>query len=43
MEMMAGEMVTSLQQYKKMLDDETYTDSGRVKAEVQSLKGVMET
>jgi hypothetical protein len=37
---MAGEVGTSLAQYKKMLDDETASESGNMKAEVQSLKTV---
>jgi phage-related protein len=39
---MAAEMKVSLQQYKKLLDDETATESGKVKTEVQNLKGVMD-
>lgn len=39
---MAGELKTSLQQYKKMLGDETASEAGRMKTEVQSLKGVMD-
>jgi hypothetical protein len=39
---MAGEVKMSLQQYKKMLGDETASESGTIKADVQRLKGVMD-
>jgi hypothetical protein len=40
---MAGELNTTLQQYKKMLGDETVSESGKMKTEVQSLKGYMDS
>jgi hypothetical protein len=39
---MAGEIKMSLQQYKKMLEDETSSQSGAMKAEVQSLKAIID-
>ncbi len=39
---MASETATCLQQYRKMLDDETATESGTVKAEVQGLKSMID-
>jgi hypothetical protein len=38
----AGEIKVSLQQYKKMLGDETTSESGRMKTEVQSFQGVLD-
>jgi hypothetical protein len=42
MGVMAGEIKMSLQQYRKMLEDETVSESGRMKAEVQSFKGMLD-
>ena len=42
MGMMAKEIKTSLQQYKDMLEDETASESGSMKAEVQSFKGILD-
>ncbi len=39
---MAGEVKMSLQQYKKMLQDETASESGKMKGEIQSLKDVLD-
>jgi len=39
---MASETATCVQQYRKMLDDETATESGAVKAEVQGLKSMID-
>jgi len=42
MGMMAGEIKASLQQYKEMLEDETTSESGSMKAEVQSFRGILD-
>ncbi len=39
---MAGEIKMSLQQYKKMLNDETASDTGSMRSEVQGLKSIMD-
>ena len=39
---MAGEIKMSLEQYKNMLEDETSSQSGAIKTEVQSLKGIID-
>jgi hypothetical protein len=39
---MAGEIKMSLQQYKNMLEDETSSQSGTMKTDVQSLKGIID-
>ena len=38
----AGELKTSFQQYRRMLDDETATESGATKNDVQGLKGILD-
>jgi uncharacterized phage infection (PIP) family protein YhgE len=38
---MAQEIRTSLQQYKQLLSDETVSETGKMKTEVQSLKAMM--
>jgi hypothetical protein len=38
---MAGEVMTTLRQYKTMLDDETASDTGAMKADVQELKAAI--
>jgi hypothetical protein len=38
---MAGEVKTSLQQYKAMLEDETVSESGGMRTEIHGLRGVM--
>jgi hypothetical protein len=42
MGMMAGEIKGSLQQYKEMLEDETTSESGSMKAEVLSFRGILD-
>ncbi len=42
MGIMAGEIRTSLQQYKQLLSDETVSETGKMKAEVQSLRAMMD-
>ena len=39
---MAGELKSTLAQYKKMLDDETTTETGAMKAEVDGLNAAMQ-
>jgi hypothetical protein len=39
---MAGELKTTLVQYKRMLDDETSTESGAMKSEVDGLNAAMQ-
>jgi len=39
---MAGEIRISLQQYRNMLEDETSSQSGAMKTEVQDLKGIID-
>jgi hypothetical protein len=39
---MAGELKSTLGQYKKMLDDETTTETGTMKAEVDGLNAAMQ-
>jgi ATP/maltotriose-dependent transcriptional regulator MalT len=39
---MSGEVQASLAQYKQMLENETASDSGMMKAEVQGLKGALD-
>lgn len=39
---MAGEVTTTLRQYKAMLDDETASDTGAMKAEVQELRAAID-
>lgn len=39
---MAGELKTTLAQYKRMLDDETSTETGAMKSEVDGLHAAME-
>jgi hypothetical protein len=42
MGVMAGEITVSLQQYKDMLEDETTSESGGTKAEVESFRGTLD-
>lgn len=41
MSTMGGEVMTTLRQYKTLLDDETVSDTGLMKAEVQQLKAAI--
>jgi hypothetical protein len=42
METMAGEIKMTLQQYKKMLNDETPAQTGRMREEVRGLRGLLD-
>jgi len=42
MQMMAGELQSSMEQYKKLLAEETASESGAMRDEVRNFKGIMD-